>query len=61
MGWLFRRPSGPAPRGQDLLRRLDELAIGDVLLAPDDPRGAVLASYGLRERDTNANTTVWSR
>ena len=61
LGWFFRREPGEAPEREALLRRFEALAIGDVMLAREDPRGAVLARYGFRERDANADTTVWSR
>lgn len=61
VGWLFRREPGPPPSEERLRARLEELAVGDVLLSPDDPREAVLRAWGFRERDRNRYTTVWSR
>jgi hypothetical protein len=60
LAWFFGEEA-PAPSREALSQRLDELDVGDVLLAPDDPRGPVLATQGFHRRDSNAYTTVWSR
>jgi hypothetical protein len=60
LGWFFGRPPGPAPSREDLVARLRELSVGDVTLAPDDPRGALLESHGFERASDNGYTVVWS-
>jgi hypothetical protein len=59
LGWLFG--AEPAPEKGELIARLRELAVGDVLLDPDDPRGTVLALAGFVRRSGSRHTAVWSR
>jgi hypothetical protein len=60
LGWFFGRPPGPAPSRKTLVARLRELGVGDVLLAPGDPRAALLSSHGFERGDDNGYTVVWS-
>jgi hypothetical protein len=61
LAWFFSRDPVAPPTRDALHARLQELAVGDVLLDPADPRGPVLAALGFEKRDGNADTTVWSR
>ena len=59
LGWLFGVE--PAPDRDELIARLRELAVGDVLLDPSDPRAEVLERAGFVRRSGSRYTAVWSR
>ena len=49
MGWLFTGSERPRPNRKAFLRSLEDLEITDILMDPDDERGAELERFGLEE------------
>lgn len=59
LGWFFG--AQPEPNPEELIANLRDLAVGDVLLAPDDLRAEALARAGFERRPGSCHTAVWSR
>ena len=59
LGWLFG--AEPLPQRDALLARLRALAVGDILLDPEDPRADALEHAGFVPGLGSRETAVWSR